>query len=249
MEAWEKYLEAEKGYLEEIRRTQREAIMSAAKAVADATMSGGLIRVFGVGHSHLIADDVFYRSATLGNVQAILEETATGNSEIFKSGFVEKLEGYAPLIVDYHKISPPDCAIVISNSGNNAMAIDFAAACRERGVTVIALTNAAYSATLKPRHSSGRRLMDEGDIVVSNCSAIGDAAVELEGLPMRVGSTSSIPFIFLINAILTQSVEIMLSKGFVPDVYYNGALRVNNPKIGDHNFAIIDKYYYRMKNL
>ena len=66
---------------------------------------------------------------------------------------------------------------------------------------------------------------------------------------MRVGSTSSIPFIFLINAILTQSVEIMLSKGFVPDVYYNGALRVNNPKIGDHNFAIIDKYYYRMKNL
>ena len=60
MEAWEKYLEAEKGYLEEIRRTQWETIMSAAKAVADATMSGGLIRVFGVGHSHLIADDVFY---------------------------------------------------------------------------------------------------------------------------------------------------------------------------------------------
>ena len=93
MEAWEKYLEAEKGYLEEIRRTQWETIMSAAKAVADATMSGGLIRVFGVGHSHLIADDVFYRSATLGNVQAILEETATGNSEIFKIRLCREIGG------------------------------------------------------------------------------------------------------------------------------------------------------------
>lgn len=249
MNAWEKYLDAEKSYLEEIRTTQGEAIMQAAQVVAESTMNDGLIRVFGVGHSHLVADDVFYRSATLGNVQAILEETATGNSEIFKSGFVEKLEGYAPLVVDYHKISRPDCAIVISNSGNNAMAIDFAAACRERNVPVIVLTNVAYSKTLKPRHSSGHHLMDEGDIVVSNCSAIGDAAVELEGLPMRVGSTSTIPFIFLINAILTQAVEIMLSKGFVPDVYYNGALRVNNPEIGNHNFGIIDKYYYRMKNL
>ena len=35
----------------------------------------------------------------------------------------------------------------------------------------------------------------------------------------------------------------------MPDVYYNGSLRVNDPKIGDHNFAIIDKYFYRMKNL
>lgn len=249
MEVWEKYLNAEQSYLEEIRNTQSENIVKAAELCAKCTMVDGIIRVFGCGHSHLIADDIFYRSATLGNVQAILEETCTGNSEIFKSGFVEKLEGYAPLIADYHKIAPPDVAIVISNSGNNATAIDFAAACRERKVPVIILTNVAYSKTLKPRHSTGNHLMDMGDVVVSNCSAIGDAAVEIEGLPMRVGSTSSIPFIYLINAILAQAVDLCIKNGFTPDVYYNGSLRVNNPEIGNHNFAIIDKYYYRMKNL
>ena len=249
MEAWEKYLDCELSYLEEIRKTQRENIMKAAKVCAKCTMDDGIIRVFGVGHSHLIADDIFYRSATLGNVQAILEETATGNSEIFKSGFIEKLEGYAQHIVDYHKIASPDVAIVISNSGNNPMAIDFAHCCKEKGIPVIVLTNVEYSKTLKPRHSRGVHLMDEGDIVISNCSAIGDAAVEVEGLPMRVGSTSSIPFIYLINAVLTQAVQICVDNGFTPDVYYNGSLRVNNPEIGKHNFAIVDKYYYRMKNL
>lgn len=249
MYAWEKYLLEEIKYLKEIRETQSENIMKASEILAKTTMEDGLIRVFGCGHSHLIADDVFYRSATLGNVQAILEETATGNSEIFKSGFVEKLEGYAPIVVDYHKIAPPDAAIVISNSGNNPMTIDFASECRKRGVPVIVLTNVEYSKTLKPRHSRGVHLMDEGDVVISNCSAIGDAAVKMEGLDMKVGSTSSIPFIFIINAILTQAVAICLENGYKPDVYYNGSLRVNNPKIGDHNFAIIDKYYYRMKNL
>ena len=66
---------------------------------------------------------------------------------------------------------------------------------------------------------------------------------------MKVGSTSTIPFIFIINAILAEAVDICIKEGFMPDVYYNGSLRVNDPKIGDHNFAIIDKYFYRMKNL
>ena len=188
MKTWERYLEAELSYLEEIRKTQGESIMQAAELLAECTINDGIIRVFGTGHSHLIADDVFYRASTLGNVQAILEETATGNKEIQKAGYVEKLEGYAPLIVDYHQIAPPDVAIVISNTGNNPMGIDFADACRERKVPVIVLTNTAFSQILPARHSKGKRLMDCGDVVISNCSAIGDAAVELEGLPMKVGS-------------------------------------------------------------
>lgn len=249
MQAWEQYLECELSYLERIRKTQGEAIMQAAGCLAECTVQDGLIRVFGCGHSHLIADDVFYRSATLGNVQAILEESCSGNSQIGKSGHVERLEGYGPLIVDYHKIAPPDVAICISNSGNKPLTIDFAQECRRRGVPVIVLTNVAYSEELAPWHSSGKQLKDCGDIVISNCSAIGDAAVVMEGLPMKVGSTSTIPFIFIINAILTQAVALALEKGYTPDVYFNGSLRANNPAIGTHNYAIVDKYYPRMKNM
>ncbi len=91
--------------------------------------------------------------------------------------------------------------------------------------------------------------MDHGDVVISNCTPIGDAALALPDFPVKVGSTSSIPFIFLINAILAETVNLCLKQGFKPDVYYNGSLRVNDPAIGEHNFAIVDKYFYRMKNL
>lgn len=249
MKVWEKYLEEEINSLRKVQETQYEAIEKAARLLADCTKKDGIIRVFGCGHSHLIADDVFYRSATLGNVQAVLEEAVSGNTQITKSGFIEKMEGYAEKIIDYYRFEEHDVVICISNSGNNAVTLEFAKICQERGYPVIVLTNTTYSATLKARHSSGKRLMDFGDVVISNCTPIGDAAVEVEGLPMKVGSTSSIPFIFIINAILAEAVDICLKEGFMPDVYYNGSLRVNNPKIGEHNFAIIDKYFYRMRNL
>ena len=40
-----------------------------------------------------------------------------------------------------------------------------------------------------------------------------------------------------------------MKEGFIPDVYNNVSLRVNNPALGEHNFAIINKYFYRMRNL
>ena len=46
---------------------------------------------------------------------------------------------------------------------------------------------------------------------------------------MKVGSTSSIPFLFLINAILAEAVDLCVKEGFIPDVYYNGSLRINHP--------------------
>ena len=103
MKVWQQYLEEEIRALRQIESTQQEAIESAARILADCTKKEGIIRVFGCGHSHLIADDVFYRSATLGNVQAVLEEAVTGNTQITKSGFLEKMEGYAEKIIDYRK--------------------------------------------------------------------------------------------------------------------------------------------------
>ena len=144
----------------------------------------------------MIADDVFYRSATLGNVQAVLEEAVTGNTQITKIRISGKAGGLCGKDRRLLPFEPNDAVICISNSGNNAVTLEFAKICRDRGFPVIVLTNTEYSATLKPRHSSGKHLMDFGDVVISNCSAIGDAAVAIEGLPMKVGSTSSIPFIF-----------------------------------------------------
>jgi len=249
MKAFEKYFEELEAIVEKVRTTQSENIMKAARILADTTEKGGLIYGFGTGHSHLVVDDAFWRAATPANYVALLEPSATGNQEITKSYFVENTYGIGKLIVDYHRITPNDCMIIISNSGNNIAPVDAALRAKEKGIPVIAITNVEYSRYLTCKHSDRVKLMDIADVVLDNCSAIGDAAVDIEGFGMKVGSTSSIPNIYLQNAILTEMVEILMEKGIIADVYYNGHMAFMDEEFADHNDRLVDKYFYRIRNL
>lgn len=86
-------------------------------------------------------------------------------------------------------------------------------------------------------------------MVIDNCTPIGDAAVELEGFEPKVGPTSTIPGVYIINAVLVQAVENLLARGIKPDVYYNGSLAANSQEAVEHNNKIVDKYFYRIRNL
>lgn len=249
MEAWEKYFNELNAVVEKVKTTQRDNIMKAARILADTTKNGGLIYGFGTGHSHLVIDDAFWRAATPANYCALLEPSATGNQEITKSYYVENTYGIGKLIVDYHRITKNDCIIIISNSGNNIAPVDAAIRAKEKGIPVIGITAVEYSDYLKTKHKDGVKLKDVADVVLDNCSLIGDAAVEIDGFEMKVGSTSTIPNVYLQNAILTEMVEILVKEGFEPDVYYNGHMAFMKPECADHNDKLVDKYFYRIRNL
>ena len=249
MKAYEKYFEQLAAVVEKVRTSQADNIMKAAQILADTTEKGGIIYGFGTGHSHLVVDDAFWRAATPANYCAILEPSATGNQEITKSYFVENTYGIGKLIVDYHRITPNDCMIIISNSGNNIAPVDAALRAKEKGIPVIAITAVEYSDYLKTKHKDGVKLKDVADVVLDNCSLIGDAAVEIDGFEMKVGSTSTIPNVYLQNAILTQMVEILVEKGLKPDVYYNGHMAFMDEDFAKHNDELVDKYFYRIRNL
>lgn len=247
--AWERYFEVEEQIVDRVKKTQADKIMAAAHLIADCTQNGGIIRSFGCGHSHLVCEDIFWRAATLANSQAIVESSVTGQVEITKSSHLEKLEGYGQIIFEYHRIAPPDVVICISNSGNNEVTIDFARAAKNANVPVIAITNVTYSDYLNKRHSLGINLKDVADIVIDNCSAIGDAAVDIDNYNMKVGSTSTIPSVFIQTSMFAQAVEILVERGFSPDVYYNGHLEMNDIETKKHNDELINKYFYRIRNL
>ncbi len=249
MKAWESYFEQIDHIIEKVRTTQAGNIMKAAEILADTTEKGGIIYGFGTGHSHLVCDDAFWRAATPANYCALLEPSASGNQEITKSYYVENTYGIGKMIVDYHRITPNDCMIIISNSGNNIAPVDAALRAKEKGIPVIAITAVEYSDYLKTKHKDGVKLKDVADVVLDNCSLIGDAAVDIEGFEMKVGSTSTIPNVYLQNAILTQMVEILVKRGFRPDVYYNGHLAFMDENCADHNDRLVDKYFYRIRNL
>ena len=249
MEAWKSNFEILQNVVENVKSTQGENIMKAARILAETTKKGGIIYGFGTGHSHLVVDDAFWRAATPANYCALLEQSATGSFEITKSYYIENTYGIGRLIVDYHRITPNDCMIIISNSGNNISPVDAAIRAKEKGIPVIAITAVEYSDFLTTKHKDGVKLKDVADVVLDNCSLIGDAAVEIENFQMKVGSTSTIPNVFLQNAVLTQMVELLVQEGFNPDVYYNGHMAFMDKDCATHNDELVDKYFYRIRNL
>ena len=249
MKSWQRYFEVMQKVVEDVLNTQEANINSAAEILTNTTKNNGIIHLFGSGHSSLIAEDVFWRAATLANVHAIFESAVAGINEVTKTSKIEKLEGIGRVIVEYNRVQPPDAMICISNSGNNAATVDVALRAKELGVPVIAITNVTYADQLTTHHSSGKKLKDVADVVIDNCSLYGDAAVELPGFPQMVGATSTIPVAYIVPALLVQTCENLLELGIQPDVYYNGHLAYEDPGIKLHNDALVDKYFYRIRNL
>lgn len=247
--AWRRYLQEVTAIQAKIQESQGERIEAAVDLLSHCLENKGLIHVFGVGHSSILAEEVNWRAATLASIHAILEPSMTGQFEVTKSGFMEKLEGSGEIITAYHRLAPPDAIIIASNSGNNGAPIEVAAACRKRGVKVIAITSVTYSDYLNPLHSSGKKLKDLADVVVDNCCPIGDGAIRLEGLEQTVGPTSTAAGIPILNAILAQTVENLLARGHSPEVYFNGSLSANSPAVAEHNQQLVDKYFSRIRNL
>ena len=249
MKAYEKYLNGIKTIIEQIESTQSENIMKAATLLADVTEKGGIIYGFGAGHSHFVTEDAFWRAATPANYCALLEPSITGTFEITKSYLMENTYNIGRHVVDYHRVSPNDVMIIISNSGNNIAPVDAAIRAKEKGIPVIAITAVDYANWLKTKHHDGVKLKDIADIVLDNCTPFGYAIAEIEGFPREVGSCSSIPMVLLQNLILTQMVEILVERGHNPDVFYNGHLAFMNKDAADHNDKLVDKYFYRIRNL
>ena len=249
MKAYEKYLTGITTIIKKIEETQGPNIMKAAELLAKVTKNDGIIYGFGTGHSHLIIEDAFWRAASPANYCAIVEASALGTFEITKSYLVENTYDIGKYIVDYHRITPNDVLIVVSNSGNNIAPVDAAIRAKEKGIPVIAITACEYADYLTTKHKDGIKLKDIADVVLDNCSFIGDAIAEIEGFPMKVGSSSTIPMILLQNMILTQMVELLVEEGITPDVFYNGHIAFMDEKAAKHNDDLIDKYFYRIRNL
>lgn len=243
MDALQRYTEKVQAVLEKVQRTQADSIRQAGKMAAEAIARGGLIHTFGTGHSHMVAEEIVYRAGGLAPVNAILEPSLTGETQVTKSEYTERMEGWGKIIVDYQQINKDDVIIVISNSGRNGAPIEVAWECQRRGVPVIAILSRDYCEKVSSRHSSGKKLLDVADLVIDNGSELGDAALFLDGLDIPVGPTSNVSAFYIIHSIIVCAVEKLLEMGVEPPVFLSGNL--------DHgrtpNDKLIEKYRHRIR--
>lgn len=207
------YISELQGLLERIKSEQADAIEAAGKLVAEALVAGGVIHTFGTGHSHLIADEAFFRAGGIAAINPILDERLVFLKGALESTRVERVSGLARALIEQEQVGPGDVAIVISNSGRNNAPVEMALEMRLRGVRVIAITSVAQSSNSVPLHASGKRLFELADVVVDNCVPPGDALLTLPGLDSRIGPSSTVAGAAIINSIMIEAVAETLRRG------------------------------------
>ncbi len=231
------YMNVIQSLLNQIVSTQGSAIEKAASAVVKAIQQGGLIYLFGSGHSHMLVEEGHYRAGGLAPVTPILVSELMIHESAISSSSYERLPGLAPVILKRYQVTDKDIIFIFSNSGVNAVPVEMALEAHKVGMTIIAVLSRSYSQQA-PLSSLGKRLYEIADIVLDNQLPPGDAVVQIEGSGLRCGPASTIVGAFLLNAVLTEATFRLAAEGVMPPVYISS----NMPGAKEHNRALLEQY-------
>ena len=203
--------------IEEVAEKENDKIIAAVNACYESLKNGGMIYTFGTGHSHLLAEEIFYRAGGLVKVYPMLDEGLMLHAGAAKSTTLERLEGYAAVLAEHYGLKAGSTLFVFSNSGRNSVSVEMVLEAKARGLTVVAITNMTHTSAISSRHSSGKKLCDVADIVIDNHGCYGDAAVEIG--KYKVGPTSTAVGAAILQAIVCGVVERAESEGADIEVF------------------------------
>ena len=239
MDTIKRYFAHAQKKIDEVLEQELPNIKIAADFVTESCKNGGKFYVFGSGHSHMIAEELYLRAGGLALVHGILPAELMLHEMANKSTYLERIEGYSKAMVELYKVESKDTIMVISNSGRNAVPVEMCLAAKEKGAKVIAMTSMKHSSGCTSRHSSGKKMYEIADVTIDNCGEPGDAVFPIEGLDTTIGPTSSITGITIAQALVCQVVDNLVKAGIEPPVF-----KSSNVDGGDeHNNRMFDKYY------
>lgn len=233
MHAATAYLNAVDQILQRIRDTQMQAIYQAAQICAESIADGGLVHLFGTGHSRILVEEIFPRHGSFPGFHSIVELSLTNHNQVVGANgqrqamFIEHIEGLAGVILRNFVLTAPDSFIIFSNSGVNEVVVDMALEVKKLGLPLIVLVSVDHCTASAAKHSSGKKLIDIADVVLDNCVPAGDALVTVPGLVDPVGPGSTVAAATIVNLLKCSLAEKLTAVGKPPKVltssYFIGA--------------------------
>ncbi len=216
------YIRAARAVVDAVEATQVTNLARVSRLCADCIGNGGLVHLFGTGHSRMAIEEIFPRYGSYPGWHPIVELSLTYHTDVVGSNgqrqamFLERLEGFGEVILRNFTFGPHDIMMVFSSSGVNGVVIDVALGAKRRGLPVIAVTSLAHSTQSEAGHSGGKKLYEIADVTLDNCSPVGDGAVAVDGVDAPVGPVSTIGNTILVNAIKCQVAQLLAERGQPP---------------------------------
>jgi uncharacterized phosphosugar-binding protein len=200
------------------------SLRRAAVVIADAVATGRTVHAFGTGHSHVLAEELFYRAGGLVGVRPILFEGLMLHGSARLSTSLERLPELADALFDDQGMVEGDVLIVASNSGSNAVASRLVERAGQAGVSVIAVTSLRHATSADARSNELPRVHELADVVIDNGGVVGDAAIDIDGFDRKVGPTSTVVGAAILDAVVAEAVQVLVERGVSPGVYTSSNL-------------------------
>ncbi len=246
------FVEAAQKIVQAVQDTQMPTIDQAAEWCADSIAQGGLVHLFGTGHSRIPVEEMFPRHGSFPGFHPIIDLSMTFHTQVVGSNgqrqamLIEKMEGLGETILRNFVFRTYDTFIVFSNSGVNNVVMDVAIAAKERGMKVIGVVSVDHCMATPPKHKTGKRLIDVADLTLDNCTPKGDALVEIDGLDYPVGPGSTVGYAVVVNALKSAIAEKLTAMGKPPLVLTSSVL-IGSEKSAELFEATYDDYRDRVK--
>lgn len=219
--------------LAEVVNSEQGNIEKAVEMFCKCIKSGGMIHVFGSGHSHTLSIELCHRAGGLVPIKAMDEPGR---------GLYEQVEGVGTRFMENYDLQSNDLVLITSNSSRNPISVEIALYAKKHNVPVITCYAKKFAEKCTPRHSSGKMVYQLADLVIDNHCEYGDATIPIEGTDIKCGPTSTIITCFIYEWIVSETIKKLKEEGYEPPVLKS----VNIDGGAEYNKKLIEKYQYRL---
>lgn len=225
----EDYLTQSAVLLQKIQ-AQMPGIRQAADWFAECILGGGLVHLFGSGHSRIMVEEMWPRYGSYPGFNPMVELSLTFHNHVSGSNgqrqamFLENVPGLADRILRNFDLPASDCAMVVSSSGCNVVPVEMAKGFKERGLKVVALHSKVHSEASSSRSPDGKKLSDHADLTLDTGAPVGDAMVKVPGLETPVAPGSTVGGCLLVNALKAEVAQRLTAAGQPPLVLSASAI-------------------------
>lgn len=195
--------------LERAAESQDEILGSVAARMADTLAGGGLVHLFGSGHSVIPCLDAFPRYGSFAGLNPLTDPRLMWHNVLGPGGvrellWLERTEGYVEQFLSHEPLEADDGLLVFSHGGRNAAPVEAALYGRQAGLWVAGVTSQA-NVSRPASHSSGQRLVDACDYVIDTGVPVEDALISVDGTDRPVGGASTLVAAALAHELLVRT--------------------------------------------